>query len=70
MGDFNADMENINLKNICNLCNFKNLIKEPTRFKNPVNPICINLMLTNSYRSFQNYCAIGLTDFLGRLSLL
>ena len=38
MGNFNADMENINLKNFCNLYNFKNLIKEPTCFKNPVNP--------------------------------
>ena len=37
MGDFNADMENINLKNFCDLYNFKILIKEPTCFKNPVN---------------------------------
>ena len=52
MGDFNVDMENINLKDFCDLYNFKNLIKEPTCFKNPVNPNCIDLMLTNSYRSF------------------
>ena len=65
MGDFNVDMENINLKDFCDLYNFKNLIKEPTCFKNPVNPTCIDLMLTNSYRSFQNSCAIetGLSDF-------
>ena len=65
MADFNADMENINLKNFCDLCNFKNLIKEPTCFKNPVNPTCIDFMLTNSYRSFQNSGAIetGLSDF-------
>ena len=57
MGDFNADMENINLKNFCDSYNFKNLIKVPTCFK--------NLMLTNAYRSFQNSCAIetGLSDF-------
>ena len=46
MADFNADMENINLKNFCDLYNFKNLIKEPTCFKNPVNPTCIDFMLT------------------------
>ena len=65
MGHFNANMENINLKNLCDSYNFKNLIKEPTCFKNPVNPTCIDLMLTNSYRSFQSSCAIetGLSDF-------
>ena len=65
MSDFNADMENINLKNFCDLYNFKNLIKEATCFKTPVNPICIDLKLTNSYRSFQNSCAIetGLSNF-------
>ena len=65
IGDFNADMENINLRNFCDLYKFKNLIKEPTRFKNPVNPTCIDLMLTNSHKSFQNACAIetGLSDF-------
>ena len=65
MGDFNAAMENINLKNFCDLYNFKNLIKEPTCFKNPVNPTCIDFMLKNSYRSFQNSYAIetGLSDF-------
>ena len=65
MGDFNADMENISLKNFCDLYNCKTLIKEPTCLKNPVNPTCLDLMLTNSYRSFQNSCAIetGLSDF-------
>ena len=38
MGEFNADMENINLKNSCDLYKFKNLIKEPTCFENPINP--------------------------------
>ena len=58
-------MENINLKNFCDLFNFKNLIKEPTCFKNLVNPTCTDLMLTNSNRNFQNSCAIetGLSDF-------
>ena len=65
MGDFNVDMENINRKVFCDLYNFKNLIKEPTCFKNPVNTTYIDLILTNSYRSFQNSCAIEtrLSDF-------
>ena len=49
MGDFNADMENINLENFCDFYNSKNLIKEPTCFKNPVNSTCVDLMLTNSH---------------------
>ena len=65
MGNFNADMENVSLKQFCELYNLKNVIKVPTCFKNPENPKCIDLMLTSSYRSFQTSCAIetGLSDF-------
>ena len=31
----------------------KKLSKEPTCFKNPNNPSCIDLFLTNTIRSFQ-----------------
>ena len=43
----------------------KSLIRIPTCYKNPANPTCIDLMLTNSNRSFQNSCTIetGLSDF-------
>ena len=58
MSDFNDNTEDINLKNFWDLHNFKNLIKEPTCFKNPVNPTCVDLMLTNSKKHFQNSCAI------------
>ena len=39
--------------------------KKPTSFQNPKNPYYIDLMLTNSPKSFQNLCAIktGLFDF-------
>ena len=42
-----------------------NLIKEPTYYKNPVNPSSIDLILTNSTRSFQNSSVVetGLSDF-------
>ena len=41
------------------------LIKEPTCYKNPQNPSCIDLILTNSPYSFQSSCVIetGLSDF-------
>ena len=43
----------------------KNLVKEPTCFKNPDNPSCIDLFITNSYRSFQKTTTLstGLSDF-------
>ena len=41
------------------------LVWVPTCYKNPKNPSCIDLILTNSQRSFQSSCAIetGLSDF-------
>ena len=53
------------MKDFCDIYSFQNLIKEPTCFKNPTNPKCIDLMLTNRHRSFQNLCVIetGLSDF-------
>ena len=41
------------------------LIKDPTCFKNPRNPSCIDLISTNSPYSFQNSCVIetGVSDF-------
>ena len=44
----------------------KNLIKEPTCYKNSAKPSCIDLILTNERRSFQHSCVIetGLPDFL------
>ena len=43
----------------------QSLIRNPTCYKNPANPTCIDLMLTNSNWSFQNSCTIetGLSDF-------
>ena len=41
------------------------MINKPTCYKKPDRPPCIDLILTNSYRSFQNSCAKekGLSDF-------
>ena len=37
-----------------NICAFKSLIKQPKRYKNPDNPTCTDLLLTNAPRSFQS----------------
>ena len=43
----------------------RNLVKEPTCFKNPENPTCIDLILTNKPLSFKNTYVIEteLSDF-------
>ena len=45
--------------------NPKNLIKEPTCYKNPNKSSCIDLMLTNKLRNFKHSCVIekSLSDF-------
>ena len=65
LGDFNVAIDNIDMKEFCQMYNLKSLIRVPTCFKNPENPSCIDLILTNSPRSFQSSCAIetGLSDF-------
>ena len=53
------------MKSFCETYNLTNLIKQPTRFKNPGKPSCIDLVLTNRPKSFQTTCVIetGLSDF-------
>ena len=65
MGDFNCDPADLEAIEFCELFNLKNLIHEPTCFKSLTNPTCINLILTNRKRSFQNTCIVetGLSDF-------
>ena len=45
--------------------NLKSLVKQKTCFKNPDNPSCIDLILTNSPRGFQDSSLFetGLSDF-------
>ena len=65
LGDFNAEITNSSLKNFCECYNLNSLIKKPTCFKNPENPSCIDLILTNRKNSFHNSkpIEIGLSDF-------
>ena len=64
LGDFNSELSENAMKEFCDTYNLTNLIKEPTCFKNPLNPNSIDLILTNRPRIFQNSKVIetGLSD--------
>ena len=54
IGDFISETNETALRNFCDLYKLKNLVREPTCFKNPDNPSCIDLFLTNCSNSFQD----------------
>ena len=58
-------MEEPTLKPFCESFNLTNLEKELTCFNNPSNSSCIDFVLINKIRCFQNLCCIerGLSDF-------
>ena len=62
--DFNIGVEDSSAKNFYSSYNLTSMINRPTCYKNPEKP-CIDLILTNCPRSFQNSCAIEteLSDF-------
>ena len=53
------------IKEFCDINNLKNLVKDPTCYKNMANPTCIDLILTNRKFIFYNTKTIetGLSDF-------
>ena len=63
--DFKIGIDEPHMKSFCEKYNPTNLIKQPTCYKNPYNPMCIDLTLTNVPRTFQSTCVIetGLSDF-------
>ena len=65
LGDFNSEFSEPCLNNFCDIYNLKSLVKEPTCFKNPDSPSCIDLFLTNIPRTFQGTTTIetGISDF-------
>ena len=65
LGDFNVCVDDETMRNFCNSYSLNSLIKQPTCFKNPENPSCIDLILTKKPQSFQSACVIetGLSDF-------
>ena len=64
LGDFNVEPEEAKTSQFLNMYSLKNLVSQKT-FKNPENPSCIDLTLTNCSLSFQNsgVFEIGLSDF-------
>ena len=56
---------NIQLEDFLCTYHAKNLVKEPTCFKSVENPSCVDLFITNKYRSFMKTSTIstGLSDF-------
>ena len=52
LGDFNVEIEKEDIKSFCENYNLKSLIKQPTCYKSPNKPTCIDLILTNVPRIF------------------
>ena len=65
LGDFSSCMDDSPMIGFCETYKLRNLVKHPTCFKNPENPSCIDLLLTNRPLSFQTTTVIetGLSDF-------
>ena len=52
LGDFKANIAGSFIKSFCENYNIRSVVNKPTCFKNPENPSCIDLILTNKPRSF------------------
>ena len=64
LGDFNSPVNTPHMSDFCLQYDLSNLIKEPTCYKNPVNPSSIDVILTNRESSFQSSIAleVGISD--------
>ena len=65
IGDLNSKLSERAMSDFCETYNLQNLVKDPTCYKNPSKPTCIDLILTNFPKSFQHTQTIetGLSDF-------
>ena len=65
LGDLNSEPTESAVRDFCQIYGCKNLIKENTCFKNQEKPSCIDLIITNRPKCFQNSVAIetGLSYF-------
>ena len=65
IGDLNAELTEATVSDFCEIYNLKHLIKDKTCFKNPTKPTCINLIIKNRAKCFQDSVVIeaGLSDF-------
>ena len=64
-GDFNSEMAESAMENFCGTYHLHNLIKDPSCFKNPDKPSCIDLLLRNFPKPFLKSQTLetGLSDF-------
>ena len=64
LGDFNSEINENAMKEFCETYNLKNLVKQDTCFKNPLNTSSIDVILTNREKSFHNTITVetGLSD--------
>ena len=53
MGDFNGEPNDVTMKSFCQIYGCKNTAKGKTCFRNPINPTCIDLIITDRRKSFQ-----------------
>ena len=58
LGDFDVGIGEQHMKAFFNNYNLTSFIKQPTCYKNPSNPTCLDLILSNTPRSFQSTCFI------------
>ena len=65
LGDFSSCMDDSPMIGFCDNYKLRDLVKHTNCFKNPENPSCIDLLLTNKTVSFQTTTVIetGLSDF-------
>ena len=64
MGDLNSEITERAMHEFCDIFNLKSLISEKTCFKSIMNPSCIDLILTNRNKCFQNSTVVetGISD--------
>ena len=65
LGDLNSQPTESAVRDFCEIYSYKNLIKDNTCFKNLLKPSCMDLIITNRPKSFQNSVTVetGLSDF-------
>ena len=65
IGDLNAEPTEVAVSDFCEIYTLKHLIKDKLCFKNPTKPTCIDLIVTNRPKCFQDTVAFetGLSDF-------
>ena len=65
IGDLNTEMSEPSLNEFCQTYNLESIVNKPTCFKNPKNPSCIDLMLTNKQERFLKAKTVetGLSEF-------